>query len=291
MSTSSLQDGEAVGVELREVEHVADEALEPLAPRLRRSRATLLRRSGSVDRPLAQRRDVAADRGQRRPQLVRDGHQEVPLQLLRLGEPGRHLAEAARPGGRSRPPPGLAAPARRSGPRATSSAASESASTGRVIRRERYQRERARDERGRRANAIASRSISVSHVVRSSAFGFATTIAPKTGRRSPSTGAAAASNVRSCRAALNSNVSDPRRSSRPTSTSSSGSVRRPASWPGKSGLAPDVVERGRRSPLELVAANAGAALPRRTSRRPLDVELRRARCASRRSSAASWSRV
>ena len=47
-----------------------------------------------VDQPLAERLDVAADRRQRRPQLVRDGHQEVPLLLLRLGEPRGHLAEA-----------------------------------------------------------------------------------------------------------------------------------------------------------------------------------------------------
>ena len=46
------------------------------------------------DQPFAERLDVAADRGQRRPQLVRDGHQEVPLLLLCLGEPGGHLAEA-----------------------------------------------------------------------------------------------------------------------------------------------------------------------------------------------------
>ena len=50
--------------------------------------------SGSVDDALAQRGDVAADRRQRRPQLVRDGHEEVALALLRLGEPGGHLAEA-----------------------------------------------------------------------------------------------------------------------------------------------------------------------------------------------------
>ena len=51
------------------------------------------RQLGIVDHALAQRRDVAADRGQRRPQLVRDGHQEVALQLLRFGELRGHLAE------------------------------------------------------------------------------------------------------------------------------------------------------------------------------------------------------
>ena len=47
-----------------------------------------------LDEPLAQRRDMAADRGQRRAQLVRDRHEEVALELLRLAEPARHLAEA-----------------------------------------------------------------------------------------------------------------------------------------------------------------------------------------------------
>ena len=36
---------------------------------------------------------MAANCCQRRAQLVRDGHQEVPLELLRLREPGRHLPE------------------------------------------------------------------------------------------------------------------------------------------------------------------------------------------------------
>ena len=80
-------------VELGEVEHVADETAEPLGlggDDLQR----LLGRLRVGDDTLAQRGDVPADRGQRRPQLVRDGHQEVALELLRLREPGRHLAEA-----------------------------------------------------------------------------------------------------------------------------------------------------------------------------------------------------
>ena len=48
---------------------------------------------GIVDDALEERRDVAADRGQRRPQLVRDRHQEVALHHLDLGEPAGHLAE------------------------------------------------------------------------------------------------------------------------------------------------------------------------------------------------------
>ena len=52
-----------------------------------------------VDDALAQRRDVAADRRQRRAQLVRDGHEEVARQLLRLRELRRHVARSATRGG------------------------------------------------------------------------------------------------------------------------------------------------------------------------------------------------
>ena len=90
-----LQHREAACVELREVEHVADEPREPLGllgDDLERDVARLL----VLDEPLAERGDVAADRRQRRPQLVRHGHQEVPLQLLGLAQPPRHHAEAVR---------------------------------------------------------------------------------------------------------------------------------------------------------------------------------------------------
>ena len=53
-------------------------------------RAPLL---GILDDALEQRRDVAADRRQRRAQLVRDRHQEVPLARLDLGQPLGHLVE------------------------------------------------------------------------------------------------------------------------------------------------------------------------------------------------------
>ena len=53
----------------------------------------LLRRLGVGDDAFPQRGDVAADRGQRRAQLVGDGHQEVALELLGLREPRGHLAE------------------------------------------------------------------------------------------------------------------------------------------------------------------------------------------------------
>ncbi len=65
-------------VELREVEDVADEPLEPLRLGLHR-RERHVAQLGILDDALEQRRDVAADRGQRRAQLVRDAHQEVAL--------------------------------------------------------------------------------------------------------------------------------------------------------------------------------------------------------------------
>ena len=49
---------------------------------------------GILDDALEQRRDVAADRRQRRAQLVRDRHEEVPLAHLGLGEACGHLVEA-----------------------------------------------------------------------------------------------------------------------------------------------------------------------------------------------------
>ena len=49
-----------------------------------------------LDEPLPERGDVAANRGQRRAQLVRHRHQEVPLELLGLAQPSRHLPEALR---------------------------------------------------------------------------------------------------------------------------------------------------------------------------------------------------
>ena len=90
MSTSSWQHREAARVELRQVEHVADEPLEPPDSAAITSSESFagLRILGE---PFAERLDVAADRRQRRPQLVRDRHQEVPLELLRLGQPLGHL--------------------------------------------------------------------------------------------------------------------------------------------------------------------------------------------------------
>ena len=87
--------GEPVGVELRQVEHVADEPLEPdrLAGDDVERGALELR---IVEQPVADRVDVALDRRQRRAQLVRDRHQELPLALLGRREPRRHLVEPLR---------------------------------------------------------------------------------------------------------------------------------------------------------------------------------------------------
>ena len=95
MSTSCGVHREAVGVELRQVEHVADEPLEPdrLAGHDVERGALELR---IVEQPVADRVDVPLDRRQRRPQLVRDGHQELPLTLLGRREARRHLVEPLR---------------------------------------------------------------------------------------------------------------------------------------------------------------------------------------------------
>ena len=74
-------DAEVGAVHPREVEQVADEPLEP--PRLGGDGR---RRLPRVDRAVLDRLRVAADRGQRRLQLVADREQEVPLRLLRLPE-------------------------------------------------------------------------------------------------------------------------------------------------------------------------------------------------------------
>ncbi len=86
---------EAVRLEPREVDEVADEPGEPIrrgADDLERGR----RRLRIVGEALPQSRDVAADRGQRRSQLVRDADEEVALVRLGLREPLRHLAEPLR---------------------------------------------------------------------------------------------------------------------------------------------------------------------------------------------------
>ena len=90
-----MQHGEAVGAELREIEHVPDQPLETLGLRGdhdQRGVSHLL----IGDHALAQRLDVTANGRQRRAQLMRDRHQEVALELLRFGQPRRHLAEAPR---------------------------------------------------------------------------------------------------------------------------------------------------------------------------------------------------
>ncbi len=87
-----LQQGEAPRLELRKIENVVHEAFETRAlarDQLERSRPHLRILGHSIP----ERGDVTADRRQRRTQLVRHAHEEVPFLLLGLGEPRRHLAE------------------------------------------------------------------------------------------------------------------------------------------------------------------------------------------------------
>ena len=102
-------------VELREIEDVADEPLEPLGLGAITSSDCLaqLRILGDA---LAERLHVAADRRQRRPQLVRDGHEEVPLQLVGLREPRGHLPKRSARCADLVVRPDAAGPPRRSGP-------------------------------------------------------------------------------------------------------------------------------------------------------------------------------
>ena len=90
-----LQHREPVRVELRKIEHVADEPLEPHRLLPDHAERRLLHRS-VVDHALAQCGYVAADRRERRSKLVRHRHEEVPRELLRLGQLRRHVAEARR---------------------------------------------------------------------------------------------------------------------------------------------------------------------------------------------------
>ena len=126
---------EAARIELRQVEDVADEPREPFrlgGDDVQREVA----RVGVLDQPLAERGDVASNRRQRRAQLVRHRHEEVPLELLGLAEPSRHVPEALRQVA------DLASTRHRGHldgvvAAATSSATRERSSTGRVSRRER----------------------------------------------------------------------------------------------------------------------------------------------------------
>ena len=84
---------EPVRAELREVEHVPDEPLEPR----RLVRHDVERRADElrvVHEPVTERVDVALDRGERRAELVGDRHQELALALLGRGQAGGHLVEA-----------------------------------------------------------------------------------------------------------------------------------------------------------------------------------------------------
>ena len=81
---------EVGAVHPREVEQVADEPLEP--PRLGGDGR---RRFSRVHGAVLDRLGIAADRGERRLQLVADREEEVPLGLLRLPELRGELVEGA----------------------------------------------------------------------------------------------------------------------------------------------------------------------------------------------------
>ena len=87
-----------MGLEPGQVEQVADQPVEP-AHLLVHGLERLVELVGA-DHALGHGLDVARDRGERRPQLMGDAHQEVALQLVHLAqavdhalEPGRELAE------------------------------------------------------------------------------------------------------------------------------------------------------------------------------------------------------
>ena len=160
---------------------------------------------------------MAADRGQRRPQLVRDRHEEVALQLLGLREPRRHLAGTDRRGGRSRRRPPRV-PLRRSA-LAISSAACDSASTGPRSAARDTSASAAGDDEAERGTQSPGAATRVSQVSRSSVFGFATIRSPRTTAPPPSwIGCAAARKRRFSPGGVNSNVTmRSRRRSTPTS--------------------------------------------------------------------------
>ena len=86
---------ELARLEMREVEQVADQALQAAGlgeHDLERRLLLVL----ALDDAVRDRLHVALDGGQRRAQLVRDAHQEVALVLARLLELARHVLEAQR---------------------------------------------------------------------------------------------------------------------------------------------------------------------------------------------------
>ncbi len=84
---------EAPGLELREVEQVADQALQAVGLGEHDVERRLLL-VGVVEDPVGDQLHVALDRRQRGAQLVRDAHQEVALVLVRLPQLARHPLEA-----------------------------------------------------------------------------------------------------------------------------------------------------------------------------------------------------
>ena len=88
---------ELAAVEPRQVEEIADEAFEPARFGADHVRGPLARVGvGVVERAVGERFGVAADRRERRPEVVRDREQERALTSTRLLELGRHLVERGR---------------------------------------------------------------------------------------------------------------------------------------------------------------------------------------------------
>ena len=151
------EDGEAVRVQLRQVEHVADEPAEPL----RLGRDDLERRLGEL-RDRSRRPRAARRRGRGSRSAACAARARRTSGSCARAPPPRRAAPPSRGSARSRWRDLVAAgharaPRRRSAPSATSSAARESASTGLGDPAGEVQRERRRRRRGRRGSASASR--------------------------------------------------------------------------------------------------------------------------------------
>ena len=145
MSTSSWRTREPMRVQLARGRGRRRRAARAASSRRSATSIDSWRVSSSCDDPLAERLDVPADRGQRRAQLVGDGHQEAPLALVRLARAAPVIWRKRSARWPISPPPGrrdldvalTAAPRRRpSRERAPAS----------VIRRDRYQSSARDDE-------------------------------------------------------------------------------------------------------------------------------------------------
>ena len=224
---------EAMRPELRQVEDVSDEPLEP-GSLGRDDVERSLNQLGVVDEAVAERVHVSLDRRERCAELVRDGHQEVPLTLFGFGEPDGHLVETLGKMADLAP--------------AACFDADVVSPCGDLVGRVRQLPHRTGDpprqvpgERSLRSaapnrKASARRSRSGSHCRRSSVFGFATTSAPNGAADASSrSGSAAARYVRDWPGGTNSNVSVLSIDATPGGTTDAGSLCSPERSPGNTG--------------------------------------------------------